>query len=43
MSTNTIAAIATALSNSGISIVRISGKDSLNVINKINSLEVWIQ
>lgn len=35
MSTNTIAAIATALSNSGISIVRISGKDSLNVINKI--------
>ena len=35
MSTDTIAAIATALSNSGISIVRISGKDSLNVINKI--------
>lgn len=31
----TIAAIATALSNSGISIIRISGKDSLNIINKI--------
>ena len=35
MSTNTIAAIGTALSNSGISIIRISGKDSLNIINKI--------
>lgn len=35
MSTDTIAAIGTALSNSGISIIRISGKDSLNVINKI--------
>lgn len=35
MSTHTIAAIATALSNSGISIIRISGKDSLNIINKI--------
>lgn len=35
MSTNTIAAISTALSNSGISIIRISGKDSLNIINKI--------
>lgn len=31
----TIAAIGTALSNSGISIIRISGKDSLNIINKI--------
>lgn len=35
MSTNTIAAIGTALSNSGISIIRISGKDSLNIIKKI--------
>ncbi len=35
MSTDTIAAIATALSNSGISIIRISGKDSLKIINKI--------
>lgn len=35
MLTHTIAAIATALSNSGISIIRISGKDSLNIINKI--------
>ncbi len=33
----TIAAIGTALSNSGISIIRISGKDSLNVISKIFS------
>lgn len=31
----TIAAIGTALSNSGISIIRISGKDSLSIINKI--------
>lgn len=31
----TIAAIGTALSNSGISIIRISGKDSLNIVNKI--------
>lgn len=35
MSTNTIAAIGTALSNSGISIIRISGNNSLNIINKI--------
>ena len=35
MSTDTITAIGTALSNSGISIIRISGKDSLNIINKI--------
>ena len=35
MSTQTIAAIATALSNSGISIIRISGSDSLNIIKKI--------
>ena len=33
----TIAAIGTALSNSGISIIRISGKDSLNIVNKISS------
>lgn len=35
MSTDTIAAIATALSNSGISIIRISGSNSLKIINKI--------
>ncbi len=35
MLTNTIAAIGTALSNSGISIIRISGNESLNIINKI--------
>lgn len=35
MSTDTIAAIGTALSNSGISIIRISGKYSLNIIRKI--------
>lgn len=35
MLTDTIAAIGTALSNSGISIIRISGKDSLNIIKKI--------
>lgn len=31
----TIAAISTAMSNSGISIVRISGEDSINIIKKI--------
>src|SRR5574344_547206 len=35
MSTDTIAAIGTALSNSGISIIRVSGSKSLNIINKI--------
>ena len=35
MSTDTIAAVGTALSNSGISIIRISGKNSLNIIRKI--------
>lgn len=35
MSTDTIAAIGTALSNSGISIIRISGNDSLSIIRKI--------
>ena len=35
MSTHTIAAISTALQESGINIIRISGQDSLNIINKI--------
>ncbi len=35
MSTQTIAAIGTALSNSGISIIRISGEQSLPIIQKI--------
>lgn len=35
MSTDTIAAIGTALSNSGISIIRISGEKSLSIIKKI--------
>jgi len=35
MSTNTIAAISTGLTNSGISIVRISGKNTLDIIYKI--------
>lgn len=35
MSTKTIAAIGTALSNSGISIIRISGKEALNIVGKI--------
>lgn len=35
MLTDTIAAIGTALSNSGISIIRISGDKSLEIINKI--------
>lgn len=42
MSISTIAAVGTALSNSGISIIRISGKYSLNIIKKIfnNSDEI---
>ena len=32
---NTIVAIATALNNAGISIIRLSGKDALNIIYKI--------
>ncbi len=32
---NTIAAIATALSNSGISIIRVSGPEAINITNKI--------
>ena len=35
MSTGTIAAIGTGLTNSGISIIRISGEKSLDIINKI--------
>lgn len=35
MLTDTIAAISTAVGNSGISIIRVSGKDSLNIIKKI--------
>ena len=35
MSNDTIAAIATSLSASGLSIIRISGKDALNVIDRI--------
>lgn len=35
MLTDTIAAISTAVGNSGISIIRISGKDSLKIIKKI--------
>lgn len=35
MKTDTIAAIATALSNSGISKIRISGSDALSIIDKI--------
>lgn len=43
MSTNTIAAISTGLTNSGISIIRISGKDSLDIINKIISTKNKIE
>ena len=35
MKTDTIAAIATGMSNSGIGIVRISGDDALQVISRI--------
>lgn len=35
MKTDTIAAIATALSNSGISIIRVSGSDAVSVVDKI--------
>ncbi|MDF2801639.1 MAG: tRNA modification GTPase TrmE [Anaerocolumna sp.] len=35
MNTDTIAAVATAVSNAGISIIRISGEDSFNIIDKI--------
>ena len=43
MSTNTIAAISTGLTNSGISIIRISGKDSLDIINKVISTKNKIE
>ena len=35
MKTDTIAAIATAMSNSGIGVVRLSGDESLSIIDKI--------
>lgn len=35
MKTDTIAAIATAMSNAGISIIRLSGDDSLKIIDKV--------
>lgn len=37
MKTDTIAAIATAMSNAGLSIIRISGENSLEIIDKIYS------
>ena len=35
MKTDTIAAIATAMTNSGIGIIRISGEDAFSIIDKI--------
>ena len=35
MKTDTIAAIATALSDSGIGIVRVSGEEAFDVVNKV--------
>ena len=35
MQTNTIAAIATAVSNSGIGIIRISGEEAFDIIDRI--------
>ena len=35
MKTDTIAAIATAMTNSGIGIIRISGEDAFTVIDRI--------
>lgn len=35
MKTDTIAAIATALSNSGIGIIRVSGKEAVSIVNRI--------
>ena len=35
MKTDTIAAIATALSNAGLSIVRISGEEAFDIIDRI--------
>ena len=39
MKTDTIAAIATAMSNSGIGIIRISGCDAIQIANKILDYE----
>ena len=35
MKTDTIAAIATALSDSGIGIIRVSGEEAISIVNKI--------
>ena len=35
MKTDTIAAIATALSESGIGIIRVSGEEAISIVNKI--------
>ena len=35
MKTDTIAAIATAMSDSGIGIIRVSGEDAVIIVNKI--------
>ena len=35
MKTDTIAAIATAMSDSGIGIIRVSGEDAINIVDKI--------
>ena len=48
MKTETIAAIASAMTNSGIGIIRISGEDAFDVIDKIyrpkkgNKLRVFV-
>ena len=34
---DTICAISTAMGIGGISIIRVSGKDSINIVNKIES------
>ena len=39
MKTDTIAAIATGMSNSGIGIVRISGDDALQVISQFTEIK----
>lgn len=35
MTTDTIAAVATALSNSGIGIIRVSGNDAVPIVNTL--------
>ena len=40
MKTDTIAAIATAMSNSGIGIIRISGEEAFSIIGKIFAARV---